>query len=107
VETAGGTVLGGYRDPLGGRPLLLATLPLRAIQPTPFQRDLSPTHTKRLAEKIEQAGAFLDPLIVVRGQDGLFWTPTGGIAWRPEGARLKQITTLISPTKRWLTEFWP
>jgi len=98
VETAGGTVLGGYRDPLGGRPLLLATLPLRAIQPTPFQRDLSPTHTKRLAEKIEQAGAFLDPLIVVRGQDGLFWTPNGRhrlAAGKVLG--LKQITTLISP----------
>jgi ParB family transcriptional regulator, chromosome partitioning protein len=72
--------------------------PLRAIQPTPFQRDLSPTHTKRLAEKIEQAGAFLDPLIVVRGEDGQFWTPNG--RHRLAAAKvlgLKQITTLISP----------
>lgn len=98
VEAAAGAVLGSYRDPLGGRALLLATLPLRAILPTPFQRDLSPTHTKRLAEKIEQAGAFLDPLIVVRGQDGLFWTPNG--RHRLAAAKvlgLKQITTLISP----------
>ena len=77
VRKAGGAPLGAYREPLGGRPLLLASLPFNAVQPTPFQRDLSPTHTKRLAEKIDQAGVFLDPLIVVRGQDGEFWTPNG------------------------------
>jgi ParB family chromosome partitioning protein len=98
VEAAEGAVIGAYRDPLGGRALLLATLPLKAVQPTPFQRDLSPTHTKRLAEKIEQAGVFLDPLIVVRGQDGLFWTPNG--RHRLAAAKvlgLRQITTLICP----------
>lgn len=98
VTQAGGAVIGAYRDPLGGRALLLATLPLRAVQPTPFQRDLSPTHTKRLAEKIEQAGAFLDPLIVVQGQDGLFWTPNG--RHRLAAAKvlgLRQITALICP----------
>jgi len=98
VTKAGGAVIGAYRDPLGGRALLLATLPLRAVQPTPFQRDLSPTHTKRLAEKIDQAGAFLDPLIVVQGQDGLFWTPNG--RHRLAAAKvlgLRQITALICP----------
>ena len=98
VDAAGGAVIGAYRDPLGGRALLLATVPLTAVQPTPFQRDLSPTHTKRLAEKIEQAGAFLDPLIVVRGQDGLLWTPNG--RHRLAAAKvlgLRQITTLICP----------
>jgi ParB family transcriptional regulator, chromosome partitioning protein len=98
VEAVGGASIGAYRDPLGGRPLLLATLPLKAVQPTPFQRDLSPTHTKRLAEKIDQARAFLDPLIVVRGQDGNFWTPNGRhrlAAGKVLG--LKQITVLICP----------
>ena len=98
VEAANGATIGAYRDPLGGRPLLLATLPLKAIQPTPFQRNLSPTHTKRLAEKIDQAQVFLDPLIVVRGQDGQFWTPNG--RHRLAAAKvlgLKQITTLICP----------
>ena len=98
VEAAAGAAIGAYRDPLGGRPLLLATLPLKAIQPTPFQRDLSPTHTKRLAEKIDQAQVFLDPLIVVRGQDGQFWTPNG--RHRLAAAKvlgLKQITALICP----------
>src|ERR1700722_16520208 len=42
VRSAGGATLGAYRDPLGGRPMLLASLPLSAVQPTPFQRDLSP-----------------------------------------------------------------
>ena len=47
VEEVGGAAIGAYREPFSGRPLLLASLPLNAVQPTPFQRDLSPTHTKR------------------------------------------------------------
>jgi ParB family chromosome partitioning protein len=83
---------------LGGRPLVLASLPLHAVQPTPFQRDLSPTHAKRLAVKIDETAAFLDPLIVVRGEDGRLWTPNG--RHRLAAAKvlgLKQITALISP----------
>src|SRR6267154_1125758 len=59
VRGAGGAPIGAYRDPLGGRPLMLASLPLNAVQPTPFQRDLSPTHAKRLALKIDETAAFL------------------------------------------------
>ena len=98
IDAAGGVVIGAYREPLSGRPILLATLPIKAVQPTPFQRDLSPTHTKRLAQKIEEAGAFLDPLIVVRGDDGQFWTPNG--RHRLAAAKvlgLRQITALVSP----------
>jgi ParB family chromosome partitioning protein len=98
IADAGGTVLGAYRDPLGGNPLMLATLPLKAVQPTPFQRDLSPTHAKRLALKIDEAGVFLDPLIVVQGQNGQLWTPNG--RHRLAAAKtlgLKQITVLVSP----------
>src|SRR5262249_25785120 len=97
VRKAGGAPLGAYREPLGGRPLLLASLPFSAVQPTPFQRDLSPTHAKRLAGAIEQTGAFLDPLIVVRGEDGKLWTPNG--RHRLAAAKvlgLKQLTALIS-----------
>jgi ParB family chromosome partitioning protein len=61
VEEVGGAAIGAYREPVSGRPLLLAVLPRTAVQPTPFQRDLSPTHTKRLAEKIEQITALLSP----------------------------------------------
>src|SRR6202050_5046299 len=98
VRSAGGEPIGAYRDPLGGRALVRASLPLGALQPTPFQRDLSPTHAKRLALKIDETAAFLDPLIVVRGEDGRLWTPNGRhrlAAGKVLG--LKQITALISP----------
>jgi ParB family chromosome partitioning protein len=98
VTAAGGAVVGAYREPLAGRPVLLAALPLEAVQPTPFQRDLSPTHTQRLAAKIEESGSFLDPLIVVRGDDGKLWTPNG--RHRLAAAKmlgLKQIMALVSP----------
>src|SRR5262245_12617699 len=98
AREAGGAAIGAYREPMSGRSLLLASLPLAAVQPTPFQRDLSPTHAKRLAEKIDETGIFLDPLIVVRGQDGRFWTPNG--RHRLAAAKhlgLRQITALISP----------
>jgi ParB family chromosome partitioning protein len=98
VRTAGGATIGGYREPLSGRALLLAALPVRAIEPTPFQRDLSPTHTRRLAAKIEEAGTFLDPLIVVRGEQGQLWTPNG--RHRLAAAKvlgLRQVTALVSP----------
>src|SRR3954465_12780888 len=38
VEGAGGYVLGAYSDPLGKHPLILAILPIDAVEPTPFQR---------------------------------------------------------------------
>jgi ParB family transcriptional regulator, chromosome partitioning protein len=98
VASCGGAAIGAYREPFSGRPMLLATLPLDAVHPTPFQRDLSPTHTKRLAQKIEESGSFLDPLIVVRGEDGALWTPNGRhrlAAGKVLG--LKQITALVSP----------
>jgi ParB family chromosome partitioning protein len=101
VRSAGGAPIGAYREPLGGRPLMLASLPLNAVQPTPFQRDLSPTHAKRLALKIDETAAFLDPLIVVRGEDGRLWTPNG--RHRLAAAKvlgLKQITALISPNDK-------
>ena len=98
VAEAGGAAIGSYREPLSGKALLLAVLPIGAIEPTPFQRDLSPTHTKRLAQKIDESGSFLDPLIVVRGDDEKLWTPNG--RHRLAAAKvlgLKQITVLISP----------
>lgn len=97
VKAVGGLALGAYHEPFSGRPILLAALPVEAVQPTPFQRDLSPTHTQRLAAKIEEAGSFLDPLIVVRGEDGKLWTPNG--RHRLAAAKvlgLRQITALVS-----------
>ena len=98
VRAAGGAPIGAYREPLGGRALLLASVPLGAVRPTPFQRDLSPTHARRLAQKIDETAAFLDPIIVVRGEEGRLWTPNG--RHRLAAAKvlgMKQITALISP----------
>src|SRR5262245_56094142 len=98
VQQSGGAAIGAYREPLSGRSLLIAALPLAAVQPTPFQRDLSPTHARRLADRIDETGVFLDPLIVVRGEDGRLWTPNG--RHRLAAAKflgLRQITALVSP----------
>ena len=73
-------------------------LPLAAIEPTPFQRDLSPTHVKRLGQKIDESGTFLDPVIVVRGARGGLWTPNG--RHRLAAAKvlgMRTITALVSP----------
>ena len=77
VESDGGTVIGHYRDPLGGHWQILAALPIDKVAPTPFQRDLSETHAKRLADVISRIDRFLDPIIVVRGPEGGYWTPNG------------------------------
>ena len=75
VKHEGGVVLAAYRDPLGGHALVLAVLPIDRIQPTPFQRDLSEAHHKRLAGVIEKTGRFLDPVIAVPAPNDGFWTP--------------------------------
>jgi len=98
IRRTGGAPIGAYREPFSGRPLLLAVLPFGAVQPTPFQRDLSPTHAKRLAQKIEESGSFLDPLIVVESPEGRLWTPNG--RHRLAAAKvlgLRSVTALVSP----------
>jgi len=101
VDQQGGTVIGSWRDPLGGAPLVIAIVPIDAIEPTPFQRDLSEAHHKKLAAVIEKTGTFLDPVISVPAPDGGFWTPNGRHrleAMRRLGA--KAITTLIAPDRQ-------
>lgn len=91
VEGDGGAVLGAYRDPLGGRWQLLVALPLERVAPTPFQRDLSAAHVKRLSGRLDELDRFLDPVILVRQEDGQgYWTPNGShrlAAMRELGAR--------------------
>lgn len=76
VEADGGAVLGSYREPFGGTPVLLAALPIDRVEPTPFQRDPSEPHVKRLMTVIETLGRFLDPIIATRENDQ-YWTPNG------------------------------
>src|SRR6266516_1485425 len=96
IEKADGCVVGSYKDPLGGHPVLLSILPIDAVEPTPFQRDLSDAHHKRLADVINKTGRFLDPIIAVLAPRGEFWTPNGRHrleAMRRLGAR--SITALV------------
>jgi ParB family chromosome partitioning protein len=96
VEADGGEVVGAYRDPLGGHWQLLVVLPLDRVAPTPFQRDLSDTHVQRLSVAVDALDRFLDPIIVVRNNEGMYWTPNGHhrlAAMRGLGARA--ITALL------------
>jgi ParB family chromosome partitioning protein len=100
VEGEGGIMLGCYSDPLGKNPLILAILPIDSIEPTPFQRDLSQVHHRRLADVIDRTGLFLDPVIAVTAPGKGFWTPNGRHrleAMRRLGARA--ITALVVPQR--------
>ncbi|MCZ7648268.1 MAG: ParB/RepB/Spo0J family partition protein [Planctomycetota bacterium] len=77
VEADGGAVLAAYRDPLGAQWVVFASLPLEKVVPTPYQRELSDTHAKRLADVIPKVGRFLDPLIAVPAPEQGWWTPNG------------------------------
>ncbi|HVS52255.1 MAG TPA: ParB N-terminal domain-containing protein [Opitutaceae bacterium] len=100
IERAGGVVTGQYLDPLGAQPLLLAVLPIDKVEPTPFQRDVSDAHHKRLADVLDRTGIFLDPIIAITAPNDIFWTPNGGhrlAAMRRLGA--KAITALVVPKR--------
>src|SRR5882672_10973246 len=100
VEREGGIVAGSYYDPLGKSPLLVAILPIDRIEPTPFQRDLSQTHHRKLADVLDRTGMFLDPVIAVTAPKEGFWTPNGRHrleAMRRLGA--KSITALVVPKR--------
>lgn len=76
IEGHGGAVLTCYKEPLGGNATIVAILPIDKVKPTPFQRDLSETHAKRLSDTIGKIGRFLDPIIAVNvGEE--YWTPNG------------------------------
>src|SRR5918999_5118659 len=99
VEADGGAVLGSYREPFGGTPILLAALPIDIVEPTPFQRDPSEPHVKRLMHVIETLGRFLDPIIAIREHDK-YWTPNGSHrlqALRKLGAQ--SIVALLVPDR--------
>jgi ParB family chromosome partitioning protein len=102
IADEGGAVIGHYREPLGGHAMVLAVLPITKVEPTPFQRDLSDAHHKRLAEVIEKTGRYLDPVIAITAPEkvGGFWTPNGRhrlAAMQRLGA--KSITALVVPTR--------
>jgi ParB family chromosome partitioning protein len=77
VERDGGHALAFYREPVGGHWQIFCLLPLEQVVPTPYQRDLSPTHAKRLQEVVRKIDRFVDPIVVVSPQPGAYWTPNG------------------------------
>ena len=77
VRADGGRVLASYQEPIGEKWQLFVLLPLVKVQPTPFQRDLSPAHEKRLRVVIERLQRFVDPIVVVSPSPGVYWTPNG------------------------------
>lgn len=100
VRSDGGAVIGAYREPLGGRALLFVSLPLDKVAPTPFQRDVSDSHVRKLTVAMDKTRRFLDPIIVVREEDGRYLTPNGNhrlTALRELGA--SSIVALLVPER--------
>jgi ParB family transcriptional regulator, chromosome partitioning protein len=102
IEEDGGKAISSYREPFGGQWLIMASLPIEQVEPTPYQRNLSDTHVRKLETVIAKLGRFLDPIIVVRSepnQDGVrYWTPNGNhrlSALRTLGAR--SVTAIVVP----------
>ena len=77
VEDDGGKVLCSYKEPLGGHWVLLTSLPLKQVEPTPYQRKLSLPHVKNLANVIEKIDRFLDPVIAIRIGPKSYQVPNG------------------------------
>jgi ParB family chromosome partitioning protein len=97
ITEDGGAVLAVYREPFGGTPAVLAALPIDHVEPTPYQRDPSQPHVKRLMNVIETLNRFLDPIITIR-HDETYWTPNGNHrlqAMRKLGA--KSVIALVLP----------
>src|SRR4030095_16795331 len=52
IEEDGGKVLASYREPFGGHWLIMAALPIEKVEPTPYQRNLSDSHARKLESVI-------------------------------------------------------
>jgi ParB family chromosome partitioning protein len=101
IERDGGKVLALYREPYGGRWVVMAALPIEKVEPTPYQRNLSDAHVRKLEAVIGKLGRFLDPIIAVRAPaegTAKYWTPNGHhrlSAMKTLGA--KSITAIVVP----------
>jgi ParB family chromosome partitioning protein len=102
IEGDGGKVLSIYREPYGGRWVMMTALPIELVDPTPFQRNLSDMHVRKLELVIGKIGRFLDPIIAVPAprsqQAAKYWTPNGShrlSAMKTLGA--KSIVAIVVP----------
>jgi len=98
VEGDGGRALAPYREPVRGHWHLFCLLPTDKVAPTPYQRDLSPTHSKRLVEVVKRIGRFVDPVVVVSPEPGVYWTPNGNHRRAvAEKLKLKLLPAILVP----------
>jgi ParB family chromosome partitioning protein len=98
IVADGGVVIGSYRDPLGGHGVVLAALPIEKVKATDYQRDRSETHVKKLANAMERVGRYLDPVIALRHEDGLYYSPNGNHRLGAMGLLgAKSIVALVVP----------
>jgi ParB family chromosome partitioning protein len=55
---------------------LFVALPIDKVEPTPYQRDVSDAHVRKLTLAMDKTRRYLDPVIAVRVGDG-YQTPNG------------------------------
>jgi ParB family transcriptional regulator, chromosome partitioning protein len=68
------------------------------VEPTPYQRDLSPAHVKRLQEVVKKIDRFVDPIVVMSVKPGLYWTPNGNHRRAVlEKLKVKMIPAILVP----------
>src|SRR5499427_6301879 len=77
LERDGGAALAIYQEPVGDHWHIFCLLPMAKVEATPYQRDVSPTHAKRLQEVVKKIDRFVDPIVVMSPKPGLYWTPNG------------------------------
>jgi ParB family chromosome partitioning protein len=77
VERDGGRTLAVYQEPVGDHWQIFCLLPRARVEASPYQRDLSPTHVKRLTEAVKKLDRFVDPIVAVSPRPGVYWTPNG------------------------------
>jgi ParB family chromosome partitioning protein len=76
IQADGGEALAAFEDPVGGHWHIFAMLPLNLVEGTPYQRDLSPAHLKRMVEVMKKLNRYTEPIVAVRANDR-YWTPNG------------------------------
>jgi ParB family chromosome partitioning protein len=55
---------------------LFVSLPIDKVEPTPYQRDVSDAHVRKLTLAMDKTRRYLDPVIAVRAGDG-YHSPNG------------------------------
>src|SRR5436309_15872720 len=83
----------------------MAALPIDLVEPTPYQRNLSDAHARKLEAVIGKIGRFLDPIITVRalaergkgieGSGGKGETEGAGKYWTLNGQHRLSVTETL------------